>query len=761
MSQQRTRLRDEERQARCTRVIATLTATLPTLSEAEANAVLRSIRADRGIPLRRLDEHLATHPDAVTSGDPRCPIVVVRAAHALRAAGYVDAIPPGCTSCGRADVDLPRGGPDGRRCQACAARTTKRPCARCGRTARIIARRPEGGICSACYRIDPQAIEECAGCGRTRLPAVRRHDGKALCDSCWTRPTHRCSVCGQDRPATIVQPDGAVCEPCYRRQRPRRVCGHCGQLRAISKRATDTSPDLCYSCNLGSEEICSVCGRTRPCRRKPDGGWVCHSCRPRSSDQCCRCGRVRPVHARWPIGPVCESCYSVALDSPAECPQCGQHRVLIPDTADTPICGPCGGLDFDPRCRTCGRPGRHYTAGKCAHCVLGERVHDLLSDNGGDIPAQLQPLRQALMAVRRPRSLIQWIEHSPSANMLAQLIADGQPVSHKLLDALPHGQQESHIRQILIHTGALPERQEGLERLPSWLDKALADRPTEHGHRIRPFVHWFLLRRARRQAAIRRRPAVAHTYLRTRISAALELLAWLDEHDLPLERLDQTTLDLWLADGNTATYAIRYFLRWTATQGITQQLTVPLLPRQEPAQSLDQDQRWQLLRRCLNDEAVALDIRAAGALLLLFGLPLVRIRHLTVDQLDLRDSDSYLNAGPHPLLLPPRLAALLHRLADTHHSRSRFAPQPTGRRWLFPGLNPGRPLSEERLRTKLREYGIGARPARNAALIGLAADLPAQVLADLLDLHPTTAVRWTARARRDWITYLAARTADR
>jgi hypothetical protein len=59
-------------------------------------------------------------------------------------------------------------------------------------------------------------------------------------------------------------------------------------------------------------------------------------------------------------------------------------------------------------------------------------------------------------------------------------------------------------------------------------------------------------------------------------------------------------------------------------------------------------------------------------------------------------------------------------------------------------------MSEANLRLKFRDYAIAARPARNAALISLAAELPAPVLADLLDLSTTAAVRWTARAKRDW-----------
>lgn len=109
---------------------------------------------------------------------------------------------------------------------------------------------------------------------------------------------------------------------------------------------------------------------------------------------------------------------------------------------------------------------------------------------------------------------------------------------------------------------------------------------------------------------------------------------------------------------------IRYFLNWTTGRGLSRQLTVPLIPRQEPADLLDDDERWQLLQRCLTDEALPTQARAAGALILLFALQAQRIRHLTADQLTQKGDDTYLTAGRHPMLLPPHLGALLQDLAS-------------------------------------------------------------------------------------------------
>jgi hypothetical protein len=44
------------------------------------------------------------------------------------------------------------------------------------------------------------------------------------------------------------------------------------------------------------------------------------------------------------------------------------------------------------------------------------------------------------------------------------------------------------------------------------------------------------------------------------------------------------------------------------------------------------------------------------------------------------------------------------------------------------------------------------QPDRNAALMQLAAEIPAPVLGDLLGLSPQTAVRWATLAARDWAT---------
>jgi hypothetical protein len=153
------------------------------------------------------------------------------------------------------------------------------------------------------------------------------------------------------------------------------------------------------------------------------------------------------------------------------------------------------------------------------------------------------------------------------------------------------------------------------------------------------------------------------------------------------------------------------------------------------------------------------DVRAAGAIVTLFGLPLSKIVQLTAEQLAERGDDIYLTMDKQPVLMPPRLADLLHSAARAS-SRSALGRCLPGTKWLFPGFSPGRHQGANTLGRRLREHGIRSRSTRNAAIITLASDLPAPILADLLGLHVTTAERWVGYARRDWTAYLAARDSE-
>jgi ribosomal protein L40E len=744
---------------------------LPAIGDGEATALLEAaVPITVKGPARFLEElaaHMASHPDALTSGSSLCPPVLLRLAHALDEAGH-PVIRPGCAYCGRIAADLRQLREEGRICSTCDSRSRKDgTCGRCGAAGvQIVARRPDGGICHRCYRRDPEVVEECRKCGQVRNPAVRLPDGGALCHECWERPQHTCVSCGKTAPAALLADEGAYCYLCYNRERrPLRQCGKCGRMAAIRRNARDDQPDLCDRCYRGPEQLCSRCGRVRPCVRVTSSEPICHTCyardeRPRVT--CVRCQRDRPTNAYWPMGPVCMGCYTAIVRSPAECARCRQSHPLIGrDAVGAGLCGPCAGADVDFTCRQCGRSGNPYGHGRCAYCVLADKVTGLLAGPDGTIAPELQPLAEAFTRVSLPFNAIHWIRRSTAAGILARLVARQQPITHDLLDEIPPGHSLHYLRHVLVETGILPQRDEDLERVPAWLEHHLAGQPAGHARLIRPFLRWFLLRRARGRARRRPFPAAIGRQLRRRVLVALEFLAWADQQGIVLADLGQDDVDRSLGEEQTQRrYQVSYFLGWAADRGFSRRLTVPPIQRTEPADFLDDDQRWQLLQHCLTDGTLPIAVRAAGALVLLFGLQLQRIRHLTTGQVTEKDGRAYLTAGHHPVLLPPRLGALLRELADQPPPRLMISHGPDAPRWLFPGHVPGQPINLRSLTTQLNSHGISARPARNGALVALATDLPAAILADFLGLHVNTAVRWVAYARSDWTSYLAARDAD-
>jgi hypothetical protein len=147
-----------------------------------------------------------------------------------------------------------------------------------------------------------------------------------------------------------------------------------------------------------------------------------------------------------------------------------------------------------------------------------------------------------------------------------------------------------------------------------------------------------------------------------------------------------------------------------------------------------EDDRCALIARLLHDDSRELTDRVAGAMLLLHAQQLSRITAMTTDQLTRRGDQVFLRFGRDDLAVPEPLAGLL--LALIRDGRRHVGVgSPATTRWLFPGHLPGRPLTASRLGQRLGKLGTHGRSGRRAALLWLASQLPAAVLADPLNLE--------------------------
>jgi hypothetical protein len=601
-------------------------------------------------------------------------------------------------------------------------------------------------------------LPACAACGRTGLPLFRGAGGGGVCQRCraWQLAA-ACASCGKVKPAGGRDSSGQpVCEVCRRRDDPgrRRECGACGRLAPVAVRARDGRPDICVNCYQLPEATCSKCQRQRPCAFAATSQPVCPSCTPRATAACARCGQDRPPQARWPEGPVCDPCYTAALRHREPCAACGQVRRLVaPPGPAADTCADCAKIPVTCACGDCGIEDKLYEKGRCARCSLRRRATQLLSAGTGIVAPELTGVLSAVTAARQPRSALNWLRKGAGASLLADVAAGRLAVSHQALDTHPHQRAADYLRHMLTAGGALPPRDEELARAERWLASLLDTiEPAADRRLVQAYATWQVIRRLRASAQRRPRPRTPTAHARNNMHAAAGLLAWLRSGGITLGSCGQADIDQWLRTGPSASLA-RDFLAWAASRGHCQRLAIPA-PARATGAAVSQDQRWALAARLLHDNALDPTDRVAGCLLLLYGQPLSRIAIMTTSQVTGHDSEVHIRLGRHDVPVPGPLATATLQLI--HDGRShRGVGSPPATTWLFPGHLPGRPITPARLGERLRALGIYAQTGRRAALLDLAAQLPAAVTASLLGIHETTAAKWMHQAGGDWTRYAA------
>jgi integrase len=170
---------------------------------------------------------------------------------------------------------------------------------------------------------------------------------------------------------------------------------------------------------------------------------------------------------------------------------------------------------------------------------------------------------------------------------------------------------------------------------------------------------------------------------------------------------------------------------------------------------LPQSQRLELLRTILRSDDQDLTCRVAGILFLLFGQPVTRIVHLTLDDVDVTDSGISLNFGDHVVSVPEPFGDLIRRYLDQRPNIATAGNSDS--RFLFVGYTPGKPLNPNHLARRLRQNGIDLRAAKAATLRELVQEIPPPVAAQALGYRPQTMERHAAQAGNTWASYPAHR----
>jgi hypothetical protein len=170
---------------------------------------------------------------------------------------------------------------------------------------------------------------------------------------------------------------------------------------------------------------------------------------------------------------------------------------------------------------------------------------------------------------------------------------------------------------------------------------------------------------------------------------------------------------------------------------------------------LSQNQRLDLLRAVLDSDDQDLMSRVAGMLFLLYGQPLTRVVHLTLNDVRVSDGGVSLKLGEHPIAVPEPFGALVRRYLEARPNTSTAGNSDSS--FLFVGYTPGKPLSPNHLAGKLRQCGVDLHAAKAATLRELVQEIPPPLAAQALGYRPQTMERHAVQAGNTWASYPAHR----
>ena len=777
-------------------VTAALVAAIePDLNRAMIADIVAGIAGGR-VKQRRLAQALTDRPAVLRDGRSPGPRVVADLLIALRRAGAAVVSAPVCagTDCGKPLRSVQRRGQDWY-CAPCDRRPE--PCGVCGQS-RAVAFRDRSGRpqCVQCPVDERDPVDTVItivtgiepGLGRevvadaVHTAATRRGQRHQLAWELQERPD-LLTGSGADATApcvlrlvellvdagaqTIGPPacprcqrrihlhrriDGQwLCRNCVAKSRAR-PCAECGAVREPGSRDEHGRP-LCPTCLLrqpANQEICTTCRRRRPVSVRTPDGPLCQTCRPWQTGTCAICGQTGPCLISKTTGqPWCRTCGQRW----ARCTGCGQDRPIRGGTLETPLCATCTRPDpaFWRACPGCGEPGRIHINARCARCTIHRRLRQVLGDDTGTIRPELQALHDALAATNRTVTVETWLNRSAAPKILHALA--GQPLTHDTLDALPPGKPVEHLRSVLVAIGTLPARDEQLARLQRWITDTIAARANpDEQHLLRRYAIWHVLRRLR--GRLNGADTTHHQFIAAKrnINAAITLLDRLADQDRTLTNAQQADLDQWLANDNASREAGN-FIRWAHRNKLTP-LELPATRWAGPATTIDTEARWAHALQLLHDHTLDPGDRVAGLLVLLYAQQPATISRLTLDHLQISPDSTRLRLGREPVVLPEPLAGLVRDLASTRRGHAVIGAPGTSP-WLFPGGQPGRPISAMQLADRLRNLGLSPAQSRSAALFQLATELPAAILARMLGIHISVAVAWQRASAGDWATYAA------
>ncbi len=346
---------------------------------------------------------------------------------------------------------------------------------------------------------------------------------------------------------------------------------------------------------------------------------------------------------------------------------------------------------------------------------------DALDEIFRDAPARWGAVYKVLLK-NRPRGETNLRGCIRSSGALLRAIIAADVVSHEWLDRLEGAAERTSapfVRRMLIEAGFLEARDEcTIQDFDTWSWRYLwawRDYLNERDFQIiKEYLHFHLLAGWRQ----RRRRTTMPTHRAALLRAIIAFCRYLKTKSWSLRAMDASARVRW--PGNRSKRVrIAAFLGWVhdryAMAGVR-----PVQKRVSPSYStLEQPEINGITQRLFHDESIPLRYRVP-ALLSLYGLQLRQIRFLEKADIRCEDGKTIEIAGfasSGKVILDGEAAALVLRQVVDVEPSPRGTRRHCSSRWLLPGRDAAKPVSENGLTHGMSRYGLSSQRLRTTFLL--------------------------------------------
>jgi hypothetical protein len=473
--------------------------------------------------------------------------------------------------------------------------------------------------------------------------------------------------------------------------------------------------------------------------------------------KCWRCLRLRAHGYNWPEGYVCDACCMAAVRLRGTCPGCGDERLLPGRHVELgAICVSCAGITTSFICSTCGHEAQLYYTRTCFSCSLHRRLRCVLDDGTGQVAPALVPLFESLRSMANPVAGMNWLNKAEVRERLSSLALGTTSLTHEGIDTMAGPQAREFLRELLMDTGLLPQRDKYLAAFRAWCPRRLSsidDAATRN--EISIYLAWRHTKDLTVRSEAGHLTAAAASAARDHTDAAVRFLGFVAERGRVVSELRQVDIDDWFTTASNPFMAVD-FISWAIGRKRCGRIRLPPQPRRSSSTGCQSARVGEIVSRLLSDETIALGDRVAGLIVLLFAQQVSRVCELKLSDLAELDRELLLSLGSDPVVVPEPAAGLLSRYAA---ARWNMNTTNTGTEFLFPGRRPGEHIIAMQLRIRLNRLGI-TKAERQASLGHLLSEVPAPVVAKAMGYNPATTAARAAQAGTEWARYAALKRAS-